>query len=139
LEISSNCDKSQLKREETTKCVFYLVIVSSQIFLKVIKMKSILFISALSLFLFSCDSILDSGNSQISIGKVHKLEMSSWMYGTHSLDDSNGKLLYALTSSTIDLNNYENKEVRITGSLIKGYPVDGVPKYLNVTSISVLR
>ncbi|HCY76221.1 MAG TPA: hypothetical protein DHV28_09900 [Ignavibacteriales bacterium] len=102
-------------------------------------MKSILFLFAFSLFFFACDSSVDSNNSLNSIGLVHKIEMSSWMYGTHTLDDSNGKPLYALTSSSVDLNAYENKEVKIFGNLIDGYPVDGGPKYLNVTSITIIK
>ena len=102
-------------------------------------MKLVLFLFAFSLFFFACDSSVDSAENQNRIGVIHKIEVSSWMYGTHTLNDANGKPIYALTSSTIDLNNFENKEVRISGKLIEGYPVDGGPLYLNVTSVAVIK
>ena len=102
-------------------------------------MKSVLFLFAFSLFFFACDSSVDSAEQQNQIGEIQKIETSTWMYGTHTLNDADGKPIYALTSSTIDLNNFENKEVRISGNLIDGYPVDGGPKYLNVTGITVIK
>lgn len=102
-------------------------------------MKLTLFLLAFSLFFFACDSSVDSVEKQNQIGVIHKIEASTWMYGTHTLNDASGKPIYALTSSTIDLNKFENKEVRISGNLIDGYPVDGGPKYLNVTGITVIK
>ncbi len=102
-------------------------------------MKSILILFAISLFFFSCDSSVNSKGSVTANGLIRKIEMSTWMYGKHTLNDSNGKPLYALTSSTVDLDVYENKQVRITGNLIEGYPVDGGPNYFNVTSIIVMQ
>jgi len=102
-------------------------------------MKSVLFLSAVTLLFFACDSSVNSNDSQNTIGIIHKIEASTWMYGTHTINDSNGKPLYALTSSTVDLNSFENKRVKISGNLIEGYPVDGGPKYLNVTIISELK
>jgi thioredoxin-related protein len=102
-------------------------------------MKLLIILFIISLSFCSCDSILDSNNTQTATGTIHKIGMTSWMYGTHTLDDSNGLPIYALKSSTIDLNNYDNKEVKVSGDLIKGYPVDGGPKYLNVTGITVVK
>jgi hypothetical protein len=102
-------------------------------------MKSVVILFAFSLFFFACDSSVDSAEKQNQIGVIHKIEASTWMYGTHTLNDADGKPFYALTSSTIDLNNFENKEVKISGNLIEGYPVDGGPLYLNVTSVSVIK
>jgi len=89
-------------------------------------------------FLSSC-SIFDSNDSAVATGALHKIEVSTWMYGTHTLDDASGRHLYALTSSNIDLNAYENKQVEVWGNLVEGYPVDGGPQYLNVTNISVIK
>ena len=99
-------------------------------------MKLVLFLVAFTLLFFACDSSVNSSDSVNTIGVIHKIEASAWMYGTHTLDDADGRPIYALTSSIIDLNNFENKEVRISGNLIDGYPVDGGPKYLNVTSVT---
>ena len=102
-------------------------------------MKIIFLLVACSLFFFSCESSTESNNIQTQNGLIHKIEASTWMYGTHTLDDSSGKPLFALTSSTIDLSIYESKQVNISGNLVEGYPVDGGPKYLNVISISVIK
>jgi hypothetical protein len=101
-------------------------------------MKSLLFLFAITFF-FSCDSGIDSNESVTANGSIRKIEMSTWQYGTHTLIDSNSKPLYALTSSVVDLDLYQNKQVRISGNLVKGYPVDGGPKYLNVISIYVMQ
>ena len=102
-------------------------------------MKLVLFLFVFSLFFFACDSSVDSAGSSNTTGTIHKIEASTWMYGTHTLDDSNGKIMYALTSSSINLSNYENKVVKISGDLVEGYPVDGGPEYLKVTGISVIK
>jgi len=102
-------------------------------------MKYFILLFVFALFFFSCDSSVDSIEKQNQVGVIHKINMSSWMYGTHTLDDSEGKPLYALTSSTINLNTYVNQQVMISGKLIKGYPVDGGPLYLNVTGVSVIK
>jgi hypothetical protein len=107
--------------------------------LKVTEMKLTLFLLAFSLFFFACESSVDPAEKQNQIGVIHKIEVSTWMYGTHTLNDAGGKPIYALTSSTIDLNNFENKEVKISGNLIEGYPVDGGPLYLNVTIVSLIK
>jgi hypothetical protein len=99
----------------------------------------LVFLFAFSLFFFACDSIVNSNKSLSSIGIVQKIEMSAWMYGTHTLNDSSGKPLYALKSTSFDLDIYENKKVEISGDLIDGYPVDGGPEYLNVTGITVIK
>ncbi len=102
-------------------------------------MKHAFFLFVFSLLLFGCDTSVNSDNTVTAVGVVHKIEMSTWMYGTHTLADSSGKHLYALTGSSVDLNSYENKKVRITGNLIDGYPVDGGPMYINVTGISIIE
>ena len=38
-------------------------------------------------------------------------------------------------SDTINLDDYVDKKVTVKGDLVKGYPVDGGPDYLNVKSI----
>ena len=100
-------------------------------------MKILSFAFALLLFLFACNSSVDSLDKQNQTGTIHKLEISTWMYGTHTLDDSDGKHLYALTSSTIDLNEYVGKDVTVSGKLVEGYPVDSGPLFLDVTSVTV--
>lgn len=72
-------------------------------------------------------------------GTLERLEMSTWMYGTHILVERDGEVLYALKSETADLASYEGKKVRVAGILVPGYPVDGGPEYLQVEFIEAVR
>lgn len=56
-----------------------------------------------------------------------------YMYGDYVLLDEQGNTQYALRSSTVQLGNYVGQRVRLSGSRIPGYPVDGGPDYLDVT------
>ena len=89
--------------------------------------------------LVACESLVQSNESVNTIGIIKKLEVSTWMYGTHTLIDENGKLLYALQSSIINLDNYENKNVIIFGNKIDGYPVDGGPVYIDVKRVFEIK
>ena len=102
-------------------------------------MKSIFVLFTLIILSYACDSSVSPNNSENSYGTIHKINVTTWMYGTHTINDNNGNLLYALTSTTVDLNTFENKQVKIYGNLIEGYPVDGGPEYLNVISITLLK
>jgi hypothetical protein len=71
-------------------------------------------------------------------GTIQKSGITTYMYGTHVLKDDNDKTLYALTSDTINLDDYVNiKNITVKGSLIRGYPVDGGPDYLMVIEVEV--
>lgn len=102
-------------------------------------MKKLFLLFVLLLFFTSCNSIVDSNGINEKSGTLRKIEVSTWMYGTHTLDDESGRPVYALTSKTIDLSLYENKKVVVSGDLVKGYPVDGGPVYLNVTNLVVIE
>lgn len=95
----------------------------------------IIFSSAL--ILSSC--LLGSEGSVSARGKIFKIEISSWMYGTHTLESEDGKLLYALTSDKINLDNYEGKLVKVEGDEVEGYPVDGGPILLDVKDVEEIK
>lgn len=69
-------------------------------------------------------------------GIIRSRGFTTYMYGTHVLVDGNGHTLYALKSDHIDLGRYIGKEVTVSGELIRGYPLDGGPKYINVVAVS---
>ncbi len=73
-----------------------------------------------------------------AIGTIEKLEISAWMYGTHTLSE-NEKIKYALASEAVDLNQYLNKTVEVEGTLKEGYPVDGGPPYLIVKKMRIIE
>ena len=70
-----------------------------------------------------------------SVGIIRKQGTTSYMYGTHILVDDDGRTLYALKSDRIKLDPYVGRKVTVSGELIKGYPVEGGPTYLNVDSV----
>jgi hypothetical protein len=63
-------------------------------------------------------------------GKIEEIGPTFWMYGTHKIT-YNGKL-FALKSSTINLDKYLNKKVTVWGDRVNGYPVDFGPEYIEV-------
>src|SRR3990167_4237918 len=65
-------------------------------------------------------------------GNIQPLEGSIWQYGTHTLLDEDGDILYALSSDAVTLDDYDGKKVEVQGSLKEGYPVDGGPPYIEV-------
>ena len=46
-----------------------------------------------------------------------------------------GDIFYALRSSSVNLDDFLNKEVVVRGSFVEGYPVDGGPEYIDVKEI----
>jgi hypothetical protein len=70
-----------------------------------------------------------------SIGIIKGHGTTSYMYGTHVLVNDNGNTLYALRSNNIDLDRHVGRKVKVSGYLIKGYPIDGGPDFLDVESI----
>lgn len=98
-------------------------------------MKKIFFLIFLTGLLFACSSLLQSNELMKQTGIIERLEISTWQYGTHTLNDENGQVLFALRSSDIDLNKYQNRKVIIWGNKISGYPVDGGPVYIDVKKV----
>ena len=98
-------------------------------------MKFIKFIFIIAVLLLSCSSPNEPNLHIISSGIIKKIEISAWQYGTHTLNDKDGKPLFALKSSTKDLNAYNDVKVSVLGISIEGYPVDGGPEYLDVIAI----
>lgn len=104
-------------------------------------MKTILFLTALSLFFFTAtcnnktsnNKSMDATTSIEVEGKVEAIGMTSWQYGTHTL--TNDENFYALRSKAVKLEQYEGKNVKIVAEKIEGYPVDGGPDFLEVLSI----
>jgi hypothetical protein len=77
-------------------------------------------------------------------GRVEKQpEMTSYQYGSHLLFGSliDGALendtekTYAIVSDVVDLTPWLGKNVVITGVFADGYPVEGGPELIQVTSI----
>lgn len=72
-----------------------------------------------------------------SVGIIKEQGITTYIYGTHVLLNDNKHTLYALKSDNINLDKYIDKKVTVKGDLIKGYPVDGGPDYLNVKMLKL--
>ena len=91
---------------------------------------------SLSLVLVACSSQkndYDSKTRSQYTGFIEKQGITSYQYGTHTLNTE--ATLYALKSETVDLDSYVGKTISLTAELVDGYPVDGGPIYLNVIKI----
>lgn len=67
-------------------------------------------------------------------GVIAPIGFTAWQYGTHTLSED-GKILYALRSDAVSLDDYNGKIVEVRGNLKNGYPVAGGPLYLIVEEI----
>ena len=81
---------------------------------------------------FTCISCSNNTKENTSVeirGIIQKQLVTTYMYGTHTISS------YAIRSSSVDLDNYINQTVTVNGYKIEGYPVDGGPDFVEVTSI----
>lgn len=98
-------------------------------------MKKILFLLAISIIsLAACTKKFETENAVRLNGKIEKLEMTTFQYGTH-LIKSGGKS-YALTSKRVNLDSSIGKEVVLKGTKVKGYPLEGGPELIEVHTIN---
>lgn len=70
-----------------------------------------------------------------SYGTVEMKGHTVYHYGTHILIDANANTLYALFSEEINLDEYIGKTVSVKGHLMKDYPMNGGPKFMEVTKV----
>jgi len=103
--------------------------ITNSAYLKVLTITVVLLIA-------SCGNTSSNSTYGVTaVGTIREQGITGYMYGTHILIDDTGHTLYALTSDTINLDNYIDKKVTVKGDLVNGYPVEGGPDYLNVKSI----
>ena len=82
---------------------------------------------------FSCEE--DNEGTLSGTGIIEQHDATTFQYGTHTLESSDGTILYALRSSQIDLDTYIGQTVTIRGFQVAGYPVDGGPVFLEVIAV----
>ena len=85
----------------------------------------------------ACSSVKNGSNSDtVNLkGIVEELGMTTFQYGTHKLN-AGGKT-YALRSKNVNLDGYLMKSVRLVGSRVEGYPLEGGPELIEVLEISM--
>lgn len=90
----------------------------------------ILFTIATATLLTSCQS---SKETFTFTGKLQKIEMSTFQYGTHTIE--NGTSYYALKSEILDLDAFKDKDVTVVGKKVEGYPLEGGPELIEVAKV----
>ncbi|TDQ11354.1 hypothetical protein [Pedobacter metabolipauper] len=101
-------------------------------------MKKLLILLVAGFTFASCNTLKSSADKdtvELS-GKLEKLGMSTFQYGTHTLNT--GSKTYALKSTKVSLDSFEGKQVTLKGSKVAGYPVENGPELIEVTEVSPL-
>lgn len=98
-------------------------------------MKKVLTACTLILLLFSCNVMQPAGSvNLITItGRVEKLGITTFRYGTHSIK-AQGQV-YSLKSASINLDNFLDRQVTLKGTKVTGYPVEGGPQLIEVVDV----
>lgn len=99
-------------------------------------MKKMFFLLIISLMLVACTGLSKKDSSDFNyVGKLEVIEMSTWMYGTHTITTDEGEF-FAVTADNIELNEYNGSEVMIAGTVVDGYPVENGPVLIKVNKIT---
>jgi len=98
-------------------------------------MKKLLVLSLFVAVISSCGSMRTASTGEsISIdGRITKLGMTTYQYGTHTI--STGGKPYALRSSSLNLDTYVDKQVVLKGTKVSGYPLEGGPELIEVSEV----
>jgi hypothetical protein len=98
-------------------------------------MKAFFAIAALAVTLTACTSSKKSTAELTLTGTIQPTGITTYQYGTHTIQ-ADGRT-YALRSTVVVLNDYNNKQVVVKGSKIAGYPVEGGPDFIEVSSVTL--
>lgn len=100
-------------------------------------MKRTLILSIIVAAISSCSSLKNSADadSVTLTGEIAALGITTFQYGTHAIKD--GNISYALKSSKVNLEDYEDKTVTLKGTKVSGYPLEGGPELIEVLEISL--
>lgn len=66
-------------------------------------------------------------------GKVQVLEMSTFQYGTHTIQTKDA--FYALKSEELNLTDFDAQTVTVIGEKVEGYPLSGGPELIEVKKV----
>lgn len=68
-------------------------------------------------------------------GTVQEMGMTTFQYGTHKIKA--GEKTYALKSDMVKLADYADKAVTLKGRKVAGYPLEGGPELIEVSTITL--
>lgn len=105
-------------------------------------MKKFLLVLMAGFLLTACSSVGSKNNREAYnynyAGTLEVLEMSSWMYGSHTLTTKDGEF-YALKSENVDLNDFNGRSVHLLGDEVDGYPLNNGPKLIDVKKVQLME
>jgi hypothetical protein len=93
------------------------------------------YVMLLVLCCLSCKSTKKTQGTSVYEGVLKVQGITTYQYGTHTL--TNESTVYALTSDTLILDDFDSEYVEITAKRVEGYPIDNGPVYLNVKTITI--
>ena len=100
-------------------------------------LKVLLFAAVAVLLITACSDRDKNKNAEAGTveltGVIQQPGMTTYQYGTHTL--TSGDKMYALKSSTVDLNKFNGKSVVVKGKKVDGYPVENGPELIDVTEV----
>jgi len=101
-------------------------------------MNKLLILLFIGTALAGCGTAKQTGAQKTDVielsGKLEKLGMSTFQYGTHLL--KSGDKTYALRSQKVNLDGYADKEVTLKGTRVDGYPIEAGPDLIEVQEIT---
>jgi len=99
--------------------------------------KALILLSIVVAGLSSCSTVKNSATSEdITLtGTIQEFGMTTFQYGSHKMKSAD--TLYALRSSKVQLQDYLDKAVTLKGTKVAGYPIEGGPALIEVTSIAI--
>ncbi|WP_316752452.1 hypothetical protein [Pedobacter gandavensis] len=100
-------------------------------------MKKLILLLALGFGIAGCSSMKSSKDANVVslTGKIEKTGMTTYQYGTHTIESDHKT--YALKSSSVDLNDFEGKEVQLSGTKVPGYPIENGPILIEVSAVKI--
>lgn len=99
--------------------------------------KALILLSIVVAGLSSCSTVKNSSTSEdvTLTGTIQELGMTTYQYGSHKMKSAD--TLYALRSSKVQLQDYLDKAITLKGTKVVGYPIEGGPTLIEVTSIAI--
>jgi hypothetical protein len=101
-------------------------------------MKKLLFLLVIGAVAAGCSTTKQKPTPPSNVielsGKLEKLGMSTFQYGTHVLKSADKT--YALKSDKLSLDGYVGKEVTLKGTKVDGYPIEAGPDLIEVQEIT---
>ena len=101
-----------------------------------------LFLKVLTIFVVivsGCSTLKKSSKLRVVTltGTIEEIGMTTFQYGTHKIKTKHNT--YALRSDRTDLNAFVGKQVILKGTKVTGYPLEGGPELLEVSSVSISK